>query len=122
MKRFTYILALLLLAFATQATLTSCRGKAATKTIEVIEKTASKSGKAASKVGKYGDDVYRAVEKYNESSSSATSSTLKAVTTTCSSCAGYGQVNFVDEYGNYAYTGTCPDCSGEGTITHYEYE
>lgn len=99
MKRFTYILALLLLAFATQVTLTSCRGKAATKTIEVIEKAASKSGKAASKVGKYGDDVYLAVEKYNESSSSATSSTLKAVTTTCSSCAGYGQVNFVDEYG-----------------------
>ncbi len=122
MKKFTYILSLLLLAFATQATLTSCRGKAATKTIEVIEKAASKGGKAASKVGKYGDDVYRAVEKYNESSSSTTSSTLKAVTTTCSSCAGYGQVNFVDEYGNYAYTGTCPDCSGEGTITHYEYE
>lgn len=127
MKRFTYILSLLLLVLATQATLTSCRGKAASKTIEVIEKAASKSGKAASmgaKKGgnalKYGDDVYRAVDKYNESSSSTTSSTLKAVTTTCSSCAGYGQVNFVDEYGNYAYTGTCPDCDGEGTITKYE--
>lgn len=122
MKNSPYILALLLLAFATQATLTSCRGKAATKTIEVIEKAASKSGKTVQKVGKYGDDVYRAVEKYNESSSSTASSTLKAVTTTCSSCAGYGQVNFVDEYGNYTYTGTCPDCDGEGTITHYEYE
>lgn len=122
MKRFTYILSLLLLVLATQATLTSCRGKAASKTIEVIEKAASKSGKAAQKVGKYGDDVYRAVEKYNESSSSTTSSTLKAVTTTCSSCAGYGQVNFVDEYGNYAYTGTCPDCNGTGSQSHYVYE
>lgn len=129
MKRFAYILAMVGLALVTQVWLTSCRGKAASKTIEVIEKAASKSGKVATKGGKkagnalkYGDDVYRAVDKYNESSTSTTSSTLKAVTTTCSSCSGYGQVNFVDEYGNYAYTGTCPDCSGEGIITHYEYQ
>lgn len=120
MKRFLYIFAVAGLVLLSQASLTSCRGKAASKTIEVIEKAASKSGKAAKKVGKYGDDVYRAVDEYN-SSSSSTTSTLKAVTYQCSSCAGHGQVNFFDEYGNYAYTGTCPDCDGEGTIIKYEY-
>lgn len=119
MKRFLYIFAVAGLALLSQVSLTSCRGKAASKTIEVIEKAASKSGKAAKKVGKYGDDVYRAVDEYN-SSSSSTTSTLKAVTYQCAFCAGHGQVNFVDEYGNYAYTGTCPDCDGEGTITKYE--
>lgn len=119
MNRFLYICLICCLGSLTILTLSSCRGKAATKTIEVIEKVASKSGKAAKKVGKYGDDVYRAVDKYN-SSSSSTTSTLKAVTYQCASCVGHGQVNFVDEYGNYAYTGTCPDCNGEGTITKYE--
>lgn len=116
MKRFITYMVLLL---AVPVALTSCRGKAATKTIEVIEKAASKSGKAAKNVGKYGDDVYRAVDKYNNSNSTTTS-TLKAVTYQCSSCAGYGQVNFVDEYGNYSHTGTCPDCNGTGTVTRYE--
>lgn len=121
MKRFLYIFAIAGLALILQVSLPSCRGKAASKTIEVIEKAASKSGKAAKKVGKYGDDVYRAVDEYN-SSSYSTTSTLNAVTYQCASCAGHGQVNFVDEYGNYVYTGTCPDCNGEGTITKYEYE
>lgn len=120
MKRFLYIFLVTGLVLLSQVSLTSCRGKAASKTLEVIEKAASKSGKAAKNVGKYGDDVYRAVDKYN--SSSSTTSTLKAVTYQCASCAGNGQVNFVDEYGNYVYTGTCPDCDGEGTITKYEYE
>lgn len=122
MNRLLYICLICCLGALAFLTLSSCRGKAATKTIEVIEKAASKSGKAVKKVGKYGDDVYRAVDEYNSSSSSSTTSTLKAVTYQCASCAGHGQVNFVDEYGNYAYTGTCPDCDGEGTITKYEYE
>ena len=118
MKRFLYIFAISGLVLLSHVSLTSCRGKAASKAIEVIEKAASKSGKATKNVGKYGDDVYRAVHKYN--SSSSTTSTLKAVTYQCASCAGRGKVNFVDEYGNYVYTGTCPDCDGEGIIIKYE--
>lgn len=110
----------MMLLLVIPAALTSCRGKAASKTLEVIEKAASKSGKAAKKVGRYGDDVVRAVDKYNNTSSSSTSSTLKAVTYQCASCAGYGQVNFVDEYGNYSHTGTCPDCNGTGEVTRFE--
>lgn len=121
MKRLAKILLILVSITMGTVSFTSCRGKAASKTIEVIEKAASKSGKAAKKVGKYGDDVYRAVDKYNSENATTTSS-LKAVTYQCSTCAGYGQVNIVDDYGNYSHTGTCPDCDGEGTITKYEYE
>lgn len=115
MRRFIYILLTVGLVGSAHLTLISCRGKAATKTIEVIEKAASKSGKAAKNVGRYGDDVIRAADKMKSSNSSTT-----AITVQCSACAGYGQVNFVDEYGNYDHTGTCPECNGEGTITKYE--
>ena len=126
MKRFLCLFFVSGLVLLQASLLTSCRGKAASKTIEVIEKAASKGGKAASKGGKkagnalkYGDDVYRVVDEYNSSSSSSTS-TLKTVTYQCTSCAGYGKVNFFDEYGNYTYTGTCPKCHGTGTITKYK--
>ena len=120
MNRFLYICLISCLGVLAFLTLSSCRGKAATKTIEVIEKAASKSGKAVKKVGKYGDDVYRAVDEYNFSSSSSITSTLKALTYQCASCAIHGQFNFVDEYGNYAYICTCPDCNGTGGIAKYE--
>lgn len=115
MNRFLYICLICCLGALAFLTLSSCRGKAATKTIEVIEKAASKSGKAAKNVGRYGDDVIRAADKMKSSNSTTT-----AVTVQCSACAGYGKVNFVDEYGNYDHTGTCPECNGEGTVTKYE--
>lgn len=126
-RRFVNLLSIPVLVLVAQVPLTSCGGGGA-KAVKSLQKVVSKSGKAANKgakgigkAAKYSDDVVRAVGKHNESSSSTTA-TLKTVTITCSSCAGYGQVNFVDEYGNYAYTGTCPDCEGEGTITKYEYK
>lgn len=122
--RIINILTFLALALIAQVSLTSCGGGGA-KAVKSLQKVISKSGKAANKgskgignAAKYSDDVVRAVDKYKESS--PTTTTLKTVTVTCSSCAGYGQVNFVDEYGNYAYTGTCPYCDGEGKITTYE--
>lgn len=121
MKRIFFIILATGLVVLSQVSLTSCRGKAASKTIEAIEKAASKGGKKAGKVLKYGDDVYRAVDKHN-SSPSSTTPTKTAATYQCPSCAGYGKVNFVDEYGNYAYTGICPDCNGEGTITKFDYD
>lgn len=101
----------------TQTSLVSCKGKAAVKAAEKIEQVLSKSGKAAKNVGRFGDDAYRAVRKYNESQSAT--STASVATVTCATCDGYGQVNFADEYGNYSHTGNCPDCGGTGSITQY---
>lgn len=98
--------------FALLFAFTSCGGSGA-KVAKSLQKVVSSkavgkvAGKAAKGVGRYGDDVARHI---------------KTTKVTCSTCAGLKQVDFVDEYGNYQYTGECPDCNGEGTVTKYEFK
>lgn len=108
MKRFTNIAALIVTILAIGFTVTSCGGGGA-KVVKSLQKVVSSkaAGKAAKGVGRYGDDVARHI---------------KTTKVTCSTCAGLKQVDFVDEYGNYQYTGDCPDCDGEGTVTKYEFK
>lgn len=117
MKRFINILLIVSIGTFVQLSLASCRGKSAAKAVEFIESAANKGRKAAGGLSKHGDDVIRAIGTSNSSSSK-----LKPVTYQCPTCAGNGEVNFYDQYGNYVYTGTCPDCNGEGTIIKYEYD
>lgn len=99
---------ILSMLFALLIVLTSCGGGGA-KVAKSLQKVVS--SKAASKtvkgIGRNADDVLRHVS---------------TKTVTCSTCAGLKQVDFVDEYGNYQYTGDCPDCDGEGTVTKYEFK
>lgn len=105
MKRNIKILSML---FALLIALTSCGGGGA-KVAKSLQKVVSSkaAGKAVKGVGRYGDDVARHI---------------KTTEVTCSTCAGLKQVDLVDEYGNYQYTGDCPDCDGEGTVTKYEFK
>lgn len=105
MRRFFYILAC---ALALVASTTSCGGGSA-KAVKVLQKVVKSNGakKAAQTIGRSGDDVARHIS---------------SKTVTCTTCAGYGQVEFVDDYDNYLYTGDCPDCDGKGTVTKYEFK
>lgn len=106
MRRFFYILAC---ALALVASTTSCGGGSA-KAVKVLQKVVKSNGakKAAQTIGRRsGDDVARHIS---------------SKTVTCTTCAGYGQVEFVDDYDNYLYTGDCPDCDGKGTVTKYEFK
>jgi hypothetical protein len=96
----------LMLVVALALSLAACGGGGAKTAAKVLQKvvngkTASKAAKA---VGKYGDDVARHVG---------------TTTVTCTTCAGMKQVDFIDEDGNYLYTGDCPDCDGTGKVTKY---
>jgi len=98
--------------FALLIALTSCGGGGAKVAKSLQKVVSSKSvgkaaGKAAKGVGRSADDVARH---------------FKTTKVTCTTCAGLKQVDFVDEYGNYQYTGICPDCDGEGTVTKYEFK
>lgn len=105
MRRFIYILAsALVLVFST----TSCGGGGA-KAVKALQKVVKSNGtkKTVQTISRSGDDVARHIS---------------SKTVTCTTCAGYGQVEFVDDYDNYLYTGDCPDCDGKGTVTTYEFK
>lgn len=96
----------LMLVVASALSLMACGGGGA-KALKALQKVAKSKavGKAAKTVGRYGDDVARHIGK---------------TTVTCSTCAGFKKVDFVDDDGNYLYTGDCPDCDGTGKVTKYK--
>lgn len=105
MKRNIKILSML---FALLIALTSCGGSGA-KVAKSLQKVVSSkaTGKAVKGIGRNADDVLRHVS---------------TKTVTCSTCAGLKQVDFINDDGNYLYTGECPDCDGKGTVTKYEFK
>lgn len=105
MRRFIYILAS---ALALTLYTTSCGG-GGVKAVKALQKVVKSNSakKAVQTIGRSGDDVARHIS---------------SKTVTCTTCEGYGQVEFVDDYDNYLYTGDCPDCDGKGTIPKYEFK
>ncbi len=98
----------LVLLIAVLMPLTSCGGSGAKVAKSLQKVVSSKStSKVAKGIGRYGDDVARHI---------------KTSKVTCTTCAGLKQVDFIDDDGNYLYTGDCPDCGGEGTVTKYEFK
>ncbi len=85
----------------------SCGGGGA-KAARALQKvvTNKSAGKAVKGILRNSDDVIR-------------HTSIKTVT--CTTCAGLKEVDFVDENGNYVYTGTCPECDGKVTVTKYEF-
>lgn len=88
--------------------MTSCGGGGA-KAVKALQKVCKSSGmkKTGQTIVKHGDDVARHIS---------------SKTVTCTTCAGLKQVDYVDDYGKYLYTGDCPECDGKGTITKYEFK
>lgn len=99
MKRNVTILTMLCALLITQ---TSCGGSCSTAAKSLKKVVSSKTaGKVIKGFGRNADDVVRHVS---------------SKTVTCTTCDGLKQVEYVDEYGNYLYTGDCPDCDGKGTV------